>query len=65
MSGNREIIVNGVKALIKYDPDVISMQVCRGNISVYGKELELITYQKTVLCIRGDIEKIELLGDCK
>ena len=65
MSGLNHITIGGVKSIITYETDKIELDVCRSNLCVYGRNLELKSYHKTELSIKGGITRIELgKGEC-
>ncbi|MBQ7968292.1 MAG: YabP/YqfC family sporulation protein [Clostridia bacterium] len=58
-TGRREVIIEGADNLKKYETNEIIIGVCGGYISVFGNGLEIKSFQKYSLCIRGDINRIE------
>jgi sporulation protein YqfC len=61
-TGRREVIIEGADNLKKYERCEIVASVCGGYISVIGNDLEIKSFHKYSLCIRGEIERVELGG---
>ncbi len=61
MSGRREIVFDGVLSIDRYEDCQIILALCGERVSICGKRLELKSFYKTSLCIRGNIEKVEFL----
>ena len=59
ISGRREITVDGVRSIIKYETEEIVLDVCGEYILVFGKGLQLKSFFKMSLCISGELDKIE------
>lgn len=65
ISGRREVVFEGVVSIDKYEQDEIVLLLCGERASVRGEGLELKSYYKTSLCIRGHLDKIEFMKEEK
>lgn len=59
ISGRREITVDGVLSVKKYESCCITLEVCGDRICIIGQSLELKNFYHTTLCIGGRIDRIE------
>lgn len=57
--GGREISVEGVRSVLKYERECIVLEACCGNISIFGEGLEMKSYYKTALTVGGNINRVE------
>ncbi len=64
VSGRREVIVDGVLSIKKYEREHIILEVCGDYVQIRGKELTLKNYYHTSLCISGRIDLLEFGGEC-
>ena len=61
-TGRREVIIEGVDRLKKYETGEIVAGVCGGFVGVFGRGLEIKSFQRYLLCIGGEIERVEFSG---
>ena len=57
--GRRELTVDGVMSINRYEKDHIVLEVKGGVLHIAGGGLLLKTFYQTTLCIRGEINKVE------
>lgn len=57
--GRREITLDGVLSIYKYESNEIIIEVCGDSIAIIGENLELKNYYRSSLSIGGRIDKIE------
>lgn len=62
LSGRREITVDGVLSIKKYENEHIALDVCGYRIHILGKNLTLKNYYHTTLCITGNIDQVAFGG---
>ncbi|MBR5322726.1 MAG: YabP/YqfC family sporulation protein [Clostridia bacterium] len=63
LSGRREITVDGVLSIKKYENDHIALEVCGDKIHIFGKNLTLKNYYHATLCISGNIDQVAFGGN--
>ncbi len=59
----REITVEGVISIYKYETDCVVLEVCGDYISVFGEGLLLKNFYQTTICITGKINRVEYGGE--
>ena len=62
LSGRREITVDGVLSIKKYENEHIVLEVCGDNLHIKGKNLTLKNYYHATLCISGNIDEVVFGG---
>ena len=60
--GRREITVDGAVSVVKYEREIIILELCNDIIKIYGKKLEMKSYSGTAITIGGEIEQVEFGG---
>ncbi len=62
LSGRREITVDGVLSIKKYESEHIVLEVCGDNVHIKGINLTLKNYYHATLCISGNIDQVVFGG---
>ena len=62
IQGKREITVDGVLSIHRYEEECIVLEVCDDSIVIKGKKLNLKNYYHSTLCIGGEIDGVSFGG---
>ncbi|MBE6717873.1 MAG: hypothetical protein E7574_01270 [Ruminococcaceae bacterium] len=57
--GRREITIDGVLSIYKYETEEIIIEVCGDYVAIIGEGLELKNYYRSTLSVGGKIKRIE------
>ena len=61
MTGNKELIIENFKHIIKYQPDSLVLQCKKGKIHISGENLNIELYSEEELRIKGIISEIKFV----
>ena len=62
IQGRREITVEGVLSIYRYEEECIILEVCDDSIVIKGRRLNLKNYYHSTLCIGGEIDEVSFGG---
>lgn len=61
MTGNTDILIENFKNIIKFQPDLITLQCKKNQMQILGKHLWIQYYTKEEIKISGSISEIKFL----
>lgn len=56
---NKEITVEDCKNILNYETDFIRLEVTKGEISIFGDDFLISSYENETISIKGKISSIE------
>ena len=56
---NREASIDGCRGVVEYDENYIKLNAGKGTMTLYGSNLQIVSYNDASLLITGKIERIE------
>ncbi len=68
LTGGRNVLIQGCRDIVCYDPTCISLQVEDpdiGFLSVHGTSLVCLSYHADAVVIEGEIREVTLSGRCE
>lgn len=61
--GNRRVLIEGCKGIVKYDEDCVQLRIAEGVIRFLGCELSMTSLHPSCAVIIGRMTAIEFLGE--
>ncbi len=58
--GRREVVFDGVMSIVKYETELVILELCSDFAFVFGENIEIRSFIKGTVCLVGRIDKIEL-----
>ena len=60
ISGDRQVIVEGCKYILEYEPETVKLDVGKFNLRITGTDLTLISLADASVMIEGGVLGVEL-----
>ena len=60
---NKKIIVEGCYGINEYNNDVVKINLPRGQLIVFGRDLEIINMEEKTVIIKGILHSFEFSGE--
>lgn len=57
--GNREIIIEGCMGVLEYSDTYLKLRLPKGSLTVCGSGFDIVTFEDTVITVRGNISSLE------
>lgn len=62
ISGNNEIVIQGTKGIIEYQPELIRINLRENELDIHGEKLTISCLTSDSLTVSGIITKLEWVG---
>ncbi len=56
---DKELTLEGCKGILNYDTDFLRLEILKGEISVFGKDFLILSFENEVISIKGKITSLE------
>ncbi|MBR6681384.1 MAG: YabP/YqfC family sporulation protein [Clostridia bacterium] len=60
LTGRREVVFDGVLSIVKYETELVVLELCSDLAFIFGENIEIKSFVKGNVCLSGRINKIEL-----